>query len=60
SFLERYSAIRPKVEKTFSSLKRTIAHWLRSRKKMMQRKETYSYVIAYNLVKAVKNPLRLI
>lgn len=59
-FIERYNAIRPKAETTFSSLKRTIAHWLRSRKKRMQRKEAYSYVIAYNVVRAIVNPLRLI
>ena len=60
SFLERYNAIRPKAETTFSSLKRTVAHWLRSRKRRMQRKEAYSYVIAYNVVRAIVNPLRLI
>jgi len=59
SFIERYNDLRPKAETTFSSLKRTIAHWLRSRKKRMQRKEAYSYVIAYNVVRVVVNPLRL-
>lgn len=60
SFLERHNKIRPKAETTFSSLKRTIAHWLRSRKRRMQKKEAYAYVIAYNVVRAVVNPLRLI
>lgn len=50
----------PKTETTFSSLKRTVAHWLRSRKKRMQRNEAYAYVIAYNVVRAIVNPLRLI
>jgi len=59
-FIERYNGIRPKAETTFSSLKRTIAHWLRSRKRRMQRKEAYMYVIAYNVVRAVINPIRLI
>jgi transposase len=60
SFLDRYNKLRPRAETTFSSLKRTIAHWLRSRKKTMQRKETFTCVIAYNVVRAVINPLRLI
>lgn len=59
-FIERYNSMRPKAETTFSSLKRTITHWLRSRKKRMQRKEAYAYVIAYNVVRAIVNPLRLI
>ena len=60
SFLDRYNKLRPRAETTFSSLKRTIAHWLRSRKKTMQRKEAFTCVIAYNVVRAVINPLRLI
>jgi len=59
-FMEKYNGIRPKAETTFSSLKRTIAYWLRSHKKNMQRKEAYTCVIAYNVVRAVINPLRLI
>jgi transposase len=59
-FIERYNDLRPKAETTFSSLKRTVAHWIRSRKKRMQRKEAYSYVIAYNVIRAVVNPVRLI
>jgi len=59
-FMEKYNAIRPKAETAIRSLKRTITHWLRSRKVRMQRKEAYSYVIAYNVVRAVINPLRLI
>jgi hypothetical protein len=43
-----------------SSLKRTVVHWLRSGKKRMQGKEGYTCIIAYNIVKAVVNPLRLI
>jgi len=58
--MEKYNGIRPKAETTFSSLKRTIAHWHRSHKKTMQRKEAYMYVIAYNMVRAVINPIRLI
>jgi hypothetical protein len=37
-----------------------VAHWIRSRKKRMQRKEAYSYVIAYNVIRAIVNPVRLI
>ena len=59
-FIERYNDLRPKAETTFSSLKRTVAHWIRSRKKRMQRKEAYSYVIAYNVIRAIVNPVRLI
>jgi len=59
-FLNRYNKLRPKAEITFSSLKRIIAHWLRSKKKTMQRKEAFTCVIAYNLVRAVINPIRLI
>ena len=59
-FLEKYNAIRPKAETTISSVKRTIAYWLRIRKKMMQRKEGCTCIIAYNVVRAVVNPLRLI
>jgi len=59
-FMEKNNAIRPKAETAIRSLKRTITHWLRSRKVRMQRKEAYSYVIAYNVGRAVINPLRLI
>jgi transposase len=59
-FIERYDAIRPKAETAFSSLKGTVTNWLRSRKGRMQRKEAYSYVIAYNVIRAVVNPVRLI
>jgi transposase len=41
------------------TLKRTIAYWLRSRKKTMQKKEGCTCIIAYNVVRAVVNPLRL-
>jgi len=60
SFLEKYNAIRPMAETTISSVKRTIAYWLRSRKKTMQKKEGCTCIIAYNVVRAVVNPLRLI
>ena len=59
SFIEKYNAIRPMAETTISSLKRTIAYWLRSRKKTMQKKEGCTCIIAYNVVRAVVNPLRL-
>jgi len=59
-FIERYNKIRPKAETTFSSLKRTIAHWLRSGKENMQKKEAYTCVIVYNVVRAVINIVRLI
>jgi len=36
-----------------SSLKRTIAYWLRSKKKTMQRKEAFTCVIAYSVVRDV-------
>jgi len=58
--LEKYNDIRPKAETTISSVKRTIAYWLRIRKKTMQRKGGCICIIAYNVVRAVVNLLRLI
>jgi len=55
NFMEKYNGIRSKAKTTFSSLKRNIAHWLRSHKKTTQRKEAYTCVIAYNVVRAVIN-----
>jgi hypothetical protein len=55
----KYNAIRPKAETTFSSLKRKIAHRLRSRERGVQRTEAYACSIAYNAVRAVVNFLRL-
>jgi len=49
TFLDKYNKIRPKAETPFSLLKRTISHWLRRRKKTMQRKRAYTCVIAYNV-----------
>jgi hypothetical protein len=43
---------RPNAETKFSSLKRTIEHWLRGKKMIMQRKEAFTCVIAYNKVRA--------
>jgi len=60
NFIERYNKIRPKAETTFSSLKRMIARWLKSRMKNMQKKEAYMCVIVYNVVRAVINLVRLI
>jgi hypothetical protein len=60
SFLEKYNDIRPMAETTISSVKRTIAYWLRIRKKTMQRKGGCTCIIAYNVVRAVVNLLRLI
>jgi transposase len=59
SFLEKYNGIRSKAETTISSVKGTIAYWLRSRKKTMQRKEGCTCIIAYNVFRAVVNPIRL-
>lgn len=52
NLMEKYNAIRPKAETTFSSLK--------SRKKIMQMKETYICVIACYMVRSVINTLRVI
>jgi hypothetical protein len=59
-FIEKHNAIRLKAETMFSLVKRTIVYWLRGRKRRTQRKETYSYIIVYNVIKAMVNPLRLI
>jgi transposase len=42
-FLEKYNAIRPKAETTISSVKRTIAYWLRSEKKGFYIKKHFSF-----------------
>jgi hypothetical protein len=41
-FLDKYNGIRQMAETTISSLKRTVAHWLRSRKNNMQRKAAHA------------------